>query len=295
MATVPTDVEAMTDHERVALETLCARLGDDEFVLAERYTEWQVRAPSLESDLALSNIAQDELGHARLWYDVLDDLGHAEVDVLYERDAADFRHATLCELPFAEGDWADAVVRSYLYDVAEALRLEALADSTHPKIADRVPKIAAEETYHREHAETWLERLAEDAGGRERLQAALDRLFPHALALFEPAVPPAFGRGGDRPSAAEVEATIVERGLRTETLDEIAQEWLDVVTTTLIGLDLAVPLEGDAVTPEALRPETGRDGAHTDAWFELYDDFTRTYRELGRTDTTRIMPDPTDG
>ncbi|MFP4628965.1 MAG: 1,2-phenylacetyl-CoA epoxidase subunit PaaC [Halobacteriales archaeon] len=295
MATVPTDVEAMTDHERVALETLCARLGDDEFVLAERYTEWQVRAPSLESDLALSNIAQDELGHARLWYDVLDDLGHAEVDVLYERDAADFRHATLCELPFAEGDWADAVVRSYLYDVAEALRLEALADSTHPKIADRVPKIAAEETYHREHAETWLDRLAEDAGGRERLQVALDRLFPHALALFEPAVPPAFGRGGDRPSAAEVEATIVERGLRTETLDEIAQEWLDVVTTTLIGLDLAVPLEGDAVTPEALRPETGRDGAHTDAWFELYDDFTRTYRELGRTDTTRIMPDPTDG
>ncbi|MFW6449057.1 MAG: Phenylacetic acid catabolic protein, partial [Halobacteriota archaeon] len=80
MSAFPTAVEELTDDQRVALETLCARLADDEFVIAERYTEWQVRAPSLESDLALSNIAQDELGHARLWYDVLDDLGHAEVD-----------------------------------------------------------------------------------------------------------------------------------------------------------------------------------------------------------------------
>ncbi|MFW6449399.1 MAG: Phenylacetic acid catabolic protein, partial [Halobacteriota archaeon] len=66
-ATFPDEPEALDDLERHALETLMVRLGDDEFVLAERYTEWQVRAPSLESDLALSNIAQDELGHARLW------------------------------------------------------------------------------------------------------------------------------------------------------------------------------------------------------------------------------------
>ncbi|PSP41242.1 phenylacetate-CoA oxygenase subunit PaaI, partial [Halobacteriales archaeon QH_2_66_30] len=64
------DPDDLDERERTALEHLCKRLGDDEFVLAERYTEWQVRSPSLESDLALSNIAQDELGHARLWYDV---------------------------------------------------------------------------------------------------------------------------------------------------------------------------------------------------------------------------------
>ncbi|MFU8869884.1 Phenylacetic acid catabolic protein, partial [Natronococcus sp.] len=105
MATLenPDDLEA---SEREALETLLKRLADDEFVLAERYTEWQVRAPTLESDLALANNAQDELGHARLWYDVLEDLGFEEQELIYERDPADFRHATLVELPFAEGDWA---------------------------------------------------------------------------------------------------------------------------------------------------------------------------------------------
>lgn len=278
---------------RRALETLMVRLGDDEFVIAERYTEWQVRAPTLESDLALSNIAQDELGHARLWYDVLDDLGHREKDLLYERNPNDFRHATLAEVPFKSGDWADAIVRSYLYDVAEDLRLEALADSSFRMIADRVPKIREEETYHRQHAETWLERLVEHPDGHERIQTALDRLFPHALTLFVPAVPPRLGTHDEDLDALEVEATIVDLGLRPVQLDEIADTWLEVVTATLEGLDLTVPVDGE-VTDAALPAVRGRDGAHTDAWYDLYDEFTFTYRDLGRTDTTRIMPEPTD-
>ena len=293
-AEIPDDIEAFDDLQRHALETLMVSLGDDEFVIAERYTEWQVRAPSLESDLALSNIAQDELGHARLWYDVLDELGYEEKNLLYEREADDFRHATLCELPFAEGDWADAIVRSYLYDVAEELRLEALADSAFPAISNRVPKIAQEETYHRQHAETWLARLAEDDEGVRRLQEALDRAFTHALTLFEPAKPPSLGRHQEVPEASEIEAVIVESGLRPVTLEALANEWLDIVTSTLEGYDLTIPL-ADAMITEADLPEvTGRSGEHTDDWFELYDEFTFTYRDLGRTHTERIMPKPED-
>lgn len=295
MGTFPTTAAERTDRERHALETVCVQLADDEFVIAERYTEWQVRAPSLESDLALSNIAQDELGHARLWYDVLGDLGLEETDLLYDRDPSNFRHATLCELPFAEGDWADAVVRSYLYDVAEAIRLGALADSTHPKIADRVPKLLEEETYHRDHAESWLSRLAGDEEGQTRLQAAVDRLFPYALTLFRPATPPGLAVDGAPPHPDEIEATIVESGLRTRPLAELADEWLDTVTATLEGHDLSVPIEDGAVTEADLPEHLGRDGDHTDDWFDLHEDFTHTYRELDRTDTTRIMPAPDDG
>jgi len=96
----PADLD---DREREALEVLLRRLADDEFVLAERYTEWQVRSPTLESDLALSNIAQDELGHARLWYDVLMDLGYEQKELLYERDPETFRHSTLVELLLRRG------------------------------------------------------------------------------------------------------------------------------------------------------------------------------------------------
>src|SRR6056297_688998 len=106
----------LSEEEREAVEHLLFRLADDEFVAAERYTEWQVVAPTLESDLALSNIAQDELGHARVWFDALGELGYTEQELVWERDPGDFRHSTLVELPFPEGDWADAVLRGYLYD-----------------------------------------------------------------------------------------------------------------------------------------------------------------------------------
>lgn len=279
-----TDTATLTDRGREALKTLCLRLADDEFVLAERYTEWQVRAPTLESDLALSNIAQDELGHARLWYDVAMDLGYDERDLVYERTPEEWIHSSLCEQPFAEGDWADAIVRSYLYDVAEDIRLQALAGSSYPKIADRVEKIRGEEEYHLEHATNWLERLSAD-GGRERVQDALDRLFPYALTLFEPVDP-------------DIEAEIDEQGFRTATLDEMGEEWLAIVVPYLESLDLSVPTDGVklqngfSVDPTALPDNVGRDGHHDDAWGQLHDEFTHTYRDLGREKTTKIMEPP---
>jgi ring-1,2-phenylacetyl-CoA epoxidase subunit PaaC len=275
----------LTEREAQALEHLCKRLGDDEFVLAERYTEWQVRSPTLESDLALSNIAQDELGHARLWYDVLEDIGLEEDDLVYERDPDTFRHSTLVEQPFPEGNWGDAILRSYLYDVAEKLRLEALEDSTYPKIADRVGKIQGEEEYHLEHAQNWMERLADGEDGTEKLQEALDRLFPHALTLFEPTDP-------------EVEDDIVELGLRDATLSDLGEEWLSIVIPFLESLGLDVPeselaeAEGYAVTEPMLPLDRGRDGNHGDDWDELFDDLTHTYRELGRDRPTKIMEKP---
>ncbi|MFC4359006.1 1,2-phenylacetyl-CoA epoxidase subunit PaaC [Halobium salinum] len=269
MTDAKTDYAAADDvgeGERQALEALLFRLADDEYVVAERYIEWQIYAPSLESDLALANIAQDEFGHARLWYDLLQEFGRSEEEVLWERDSADFRHSTLVELPFEDGDWADVVVRSYLYDTAERLRLEALANSSYAPIRDRVGKVLSEERYHREHAGNWLERLARkgehgDETSHRKLEAATERLLPHALSLFE---------------AGPHEADIVEYGFRTRTLEDLREEWLDIVVSFMEGLDLAVPDPDEVERPE----EIGRDGSHTDDWFDLYDDFTHTYREL---------------
>ncbi|WP_198662019.1 1,2-phenylacetyl-CoA epoxidase subunit PaaC [Halorussus litoreus] len=269
----------LSDDEREAVETLLYRLADDELVIAERYTEWQVRAPTLESDLALANIAQDEFGHARLWYDLLEDFGATEADLIFERDPADFRHATLAELPFEDGDWADAIVRSYLYDEAEALRLEALDGTAYPRIADRVGKVLGEEDYHREHAQNWLERLAADEQGLARLQDAVDRLLPAALALWEPV-------------DEDVEARIDDLGIRTDSLDSMREQWFDRVLPFLRALGLDTP-EGVREDPESFLPDhRGRDGDHTDDWPDLHDEMTRTYRELGRTEAHEIMPDP---
>lgn len=249
-----------------ALRALLYRLADDEFVLAERYTEWQIFAPTLESDLAISNIAQDELGHARLWYDLLEALGESEVALIWERPPERWVHSTLVELPFEEGDWADLVVRSYLYDTAERVRLDALAGSAYPPLADRIGKVSSEEEYHRQHAENWLDRLAGQAPGapheaHERMQRAVDRLFPYAATIFVP---------------GEHEETIVEYGFRTESIHALRTEWLDIVVPTLEAYGLDVPDPEDGTLPT----QVGRNGTHTDAWEDLYDDFTRTYEQL---------------
>jgi len=268
--------EDLSADERAAVESLLFQLADDEFVLAERYTEWQVRSPTLESDLSLSNIAQDELGHARIWYDALQSLGYTEQELIWERDPADFRHATFVELPWEDGDWADAVLRNYLFDEAEWLRLEALAESSYAPIAEPVGKIRREEEYHRDHAANWLERLAEDDEGRERLQDALDRRFGHALTLFEP---------GDQAEAIE------EFGFRPRSLRDMRAEWLETVCPFLESLGLAVPMEPDDVPAATLPDERGRDGDHTDDWPALYEGFTNTYRELDRSEVRRLRGD----
>jgi ring-1,2-phenylacetyl-CoA epoxidase subunit PaaC len=274
----------LDDEQREAVKDLLLRLADDELVLAERYTEWQVRAPTLESDISLANIAQDELGHARLWYNVVETFGYDETDLIWERDAEDFRHSTLVELPFEEGDWADAVVRSYLYDVAEDIQLRALEDSTYAPIRDRVGKVLGEEDYHLEFAESWMEHLAADDEAREKLQDALDRLYPYALTLFEP-------------SDEDIEETIMELGLRDEELVGLRDEWYDRVSSYLesIGLEvpgLDLPEQYDIhVSPDQLPEHVGRDGNHTDDWEALLDEMTNTYEELGRDYATRIMDD----
>jgi ring-1,2-phenylacetyl-CoA epoxidase subunit PaaC len=279
----------LNETEQSALEALLFRLADDEYVAGERYVEWQIFAPTLESDLALANIAQDEYGHARLWYDLLQEFGYREADLLWERDPGDFRHSTLVEQPFTEGDWADAIVRSYLYDTAEILRLEALTDTSYEPLADRVPKAIDEEGYHREHAQSWLERLtvgsgetesakggsgdagenAPDRDAHRKVQVALDRLFPHALTIFEP---------------GEYADEIVEFGFQTETLGEMRDQWLDTTIPYLESLGLTVPDPEDAERPEA----RGRDGSHTDAWFDLHEEFTETYHELDFDQPTRL-------
>lgn len=272
MATTESDLGGpadLSEDEQRAVEAQLLRLADDELIQAERYTFWQVRAPTLESDLSISNNAQDELGHARLWYDAVQQLGYSEESLIYESDPDDFQHSTLVELPFAEGDWADAIVRAYLYDVAEDIRLSALEDSSYEIIRNRTSRIQGEEGYHLEHAESWLDRMALDEEASERVQAAIDELYPYALTLFEP--------------VGDVEADIDRLGIRTMTLDEMRTEWETRVESFLTELGFDVPTDAPSATP------AGRDNEHTDHWHDLHEEMTASYRNLGRDEATLIM------
>ena len=133
----------LTDTQKQALIRKLTALADDEIILAHRDGEWTGHAPILEEDIALANIAQDELGHAMLYLGLRRDLDGSDPDRLAMfRKAAEYTNTRLVELP--RGDWATTMVRQFLYDAYEALWLEAAAKSTYMPLAEVAQKALRE-------------------------------------------------------------------------------------------------------------------------------------------------------
>ena len=168
---------------RTAVRALLLAMADDELVLGHRHSEWTGFAPDIESDVAMSSIAQEEIGHARVFYDQIAALDGTSADRLaFGRTPETFCNAVLTERP--NGDWAFSIVRAWLYDHADAERLQAVAASG--PFAALAKTLLREEKYHLLFSDAWLERLAR--GGDEasgRVQRALDAAWPDALGLFE--------------------------------------------------------------------------------------------------------------
>ena len=163
---------------------LLLQMADDELILGWRNSEWTGIAPFLEEDVAFSSIAQNEIGHARALYElVARELGTDADSVAFDRPPEQYRSAPLVELRRLE--WALTIARHWLYETADAVRLEALQASDDAELAGIAAKMAREEVYHRIHADMWLDRLLASDEGRPRLEEALDELWPYALGVLD--------------------------------------------------------------------------------------------------------------
>ena len=170
---------------------LLLELADDELILGWRNSEWTGIAPFLEEDVAFSSIAQNEIGHARALYElVARELGTDADALAFDRRPEEYRSAPLVELRRLE--WARTIARHWLYETADAVRLEALKASSDPEVAGLAAKMDREEIYHRMHAEMWLERLLASGEGRERLQEGMLELWPYALGMLDGGLRPRF-------------------------------------------------------------------------------------------------------
>ena len=190
------------------MNELLLGLADDELVIGWRDSEWTGIAPLLEEDVAFSSIAQNEIGHARALYELLAD----DADALaFDRPLEEYRCAPLVELRLM--DWAHAIARRWLYEVADEIRIAALMEDDDAAIAGLAAKINREEAYHRMHAEMWRERL-QDA---PQFRAAADDLWPYALGVL-----PAEQRESLATRVGRDEVDAIERGTHT---DELAELW----------------------------------------------------------------------
>jgi ring-1,2-phenylacetyl-CoA epoxidase subunit PaaC len=249
-------VSDLDRETRDALAELLLAMADDEFVLGFWDSEWTGIAPILEEDVAMSSVSQDEIGHAKALYELLAGLTGEDADkIAFGRPAEGYRHAAL--MNHARTDWAFSIARRFLYEHADALRLESLAASAYQPLAELAVKMRREETYHLLHFDLWLRRLAEGGDeSRGRLAAAIERLWPDAQAVFAPL-------GG--------EACLVAARILPESLETLRSRWLERVRPRLEAAGLPVP-------ETAGRP--GADGRtrRTDEFAWLHNEFTMVSR-----------------
>ncbi|MFE0672977.1 1,2-phenylacetyl-CoA epoxidase subunit PaaC [Streptomyces sp. NPDC058867] len=182
---------AVTEASGVRPDALLAvqllRLGDDALVLGQRLCRWITRAPTIEEDLALSNIALDLVGHARILLTLsgrLDGTGRDEDDLAFARTDREFTNLLLTELP--NGDFAATVARQLAYTHYAVAYYEALGGCTDPELAAFGRRAAQEVAFHRLHADTWTVRLGlGTAESARRMQQGLDLVWPYTAEPFD--------------------------------------------------------------------------------------------------------------
>jgi ring-1,2-phenylacetyl-CoA epoxidase subunit PaaC len=251
------DRRTLKPEARDALTGLLLTMADDEFVVGFWDSEWTGIAPQLEEDVAFSSIAQDEIGHARVWYEMLAQLTGDSADRLaFHREPHEFQHARLLDHP--RTDWAFSIARRWLYDTADSVRLAALADASFEPLAQVVAKVRREERYHLMHLDAWIRRMAGSEGEpRTRLTSALASLAGDALTVFTPL-----------PS----EERLIAAGILAAPMTDLADRWRSEVGPVLAELSLPA-------VPDGRPPADGRDHRNPSESFKwLWGEFTSVAR-----------------
>lgn len=249
-----------------AVSELLYQLADDDFILAYRGSEWLGLAPHIEEDVAFSSMSQDTMGHAVMFYEMLEELGLGTADDLAQlRKPEQFRNALLVERTNGTGhylnqpnyDWAYAVARNYVYELFKWVRLEALLASSYVPLMQAARKMMTELRYHLMHWQTWTKHLANgSAESRQRFEQALETVWADIESLF------GLGAHGE---------AIVRLGLIADEAT-LKQRWLEKATDALGKHGLSVPV---AFPTPAL---DGRSGEHTADLSDALNTLSEVYR-----------------
>jgi ring-1,2-phenylacetyl-CoA epoxidase subunit PaaC len=220
-------------------------LGDDALIAAQRLAQWCSRAPDLEEDIALTNIALDQLGAARLLLSLAGELegsGRGEDDLAYLRSDREFRNLLLVELP--DADFAVAVAKLLFLAAYQRDRYQELATGGEGgRLAGIGATAVKQSAYHLDYAALWTLRLGDGTDeSHARMQRAVDELWPYT---YEPYEADAAGRA----------------------------EWLATVEPVLAEAGLARPAEG------GWAPGGGRSGRHTEHLSYLLAEMQVLHRE----------------
>lgn len=184
-------------------------LGDNAVVHSHRLAEWSSHAPEMEEDIALSNIGLDNIGQARSFLTYAAEVegkGRDEDDLAYQRCDREYMNLLMLELP--RGDFANEIVRTFLFAVYNYELYTALLDSSDEQIKAIAAKSLKEVKYHLRHTHEWMLRLGDGTEeSHRRMQDALEELWSFTNEFFKPsAVEQAAFEAGIAPDVASLRA-----------------------------------------------------------------------------------------
>lgn len=161
-------------------------IADNALILGQRLSELCGHGPSLETDIATTNIALDLLGQTRSYYQYAAELqgGEATEDTLaFLRKEREYKNVLLVEQP--NTDFGYVMARQYMFDVFHLLLLEQLQNSNDEVLAAIAKKSIKEVSYHKRFSGDWIKRLGDGTEeSHHRIQEAFDNLWTFTNELF---------------------------------------------------------------------------------------------------------------
>jgi ring-1,2-phenylacetyl-CoA epoxidase subunit PaaC len=189
------------------------RLGDNALILSQQLSKLCGKGPALEEDMALTNVALDLLGQTRMWLTYAGDVegkGRTEDHLAFLRDAHEMRNCLIVEQP--NGNYADTMVRQFLFDAWHYFLMQGLLASSDARIAEVAEKSLKEVTYHLRRSGDLLVRLGDGTPeSHAKTQAAIDELWPYSGEMFAyDAIDDAMVAQGIAPAVAGLRSAFLE-------------------------------------------------------------------------------------
>ena len=206
--------------------------ADTELISAPAYYRAAQDAPSTNAFVSAMGIIQDELGHAHIAYRLLEDLGVDKEELIYERPPEQFKYPYAFDVPL--DTWVELVVANALYDRAGFVLLgDIFQSSTFGPWKRALAKVDREENFHLRHGETWMRKIVQEPEGREKLQRALDWMFPLTVEWF------------GLPDELKKHTEQLNYGFKGSSNDELRQTWMSTAVPLCEELRLQVPAHYD--------------------------------------------------
>ena len=219
-------------------------LADDVHVFGHRLGEWCGHGPTLEQDIALTNLSLDHIGQSRLFYQYAansEGNGQTEDSLAYLRDSSQYRNNLLAELP--NGHFGTTITKLCLFSHFKFLQYRSLCHSPDKTIAAIAEKSLKEINYHLKFSNSWVKRLGD--GTREshsRMIESLKYLWPYTGEWFE---------------KTGYERALIEAGIISDPVS-FQQEWTKNISAILSEATLPVPSLSDWIQ------SGGKNGRHTE-------------------------------